>query len=93
MSRNLGNKIKEIRTKANLSQTRFGYKLGISGKTISAYETGKIEPPLRILETISVEYGENLIQPPEQHKNSLQSKIETIESSLREIKAIMGIYD
>jgi DNA-binding XRE family transcriptional regulator len=29
-----------------MSQDRFGKKIGVSGKTISAYETGKITPTL-----------------------------------------------
>ncbi len=93
MEKNIGDKIRNIRNKAKLSQSRFGHKMGISGKTISAYETGKIEPPLRVLEAISDEYNENLITPPTQQKNKLLNNIETIESSLKEIKYLIGIYN
>ena len=93
MYKNINEKIKKIRNKAKLSQARFGYKLGLSGKTISAYETGKIYPPLKVLEAISEEYGENLLAPTANHKTKLISKLETIESSLTEIKDLLGICD
>jgi transcriptional regulator with XRE-family HTH domain len=49
----LGTKIKMLRERLNMSQHRFGSKLGISGKTVSAYECGKCIPPVRILSKIS----------------------------------------
>lgn len=93
MEKNIGEKIRNIRNKAKLSQSRFGYKMGLSGKTISAYETGKIEPPLKVLEAISDEYNENLIVPPTQHRNKLLNNIKRIEASIEEIKNLTGIYD
>ena len=43
----IAQKIKNIRLLKNLSQDRFGKKIGKSGKTISAYESGRCVPTLR----------------------------------------------
>lgn len=93
MEKNIHEKIKKIRNSARLSQSRFGYKLGLSGKTISAYETGKIEPPLKVLEAISHEYGENLVTPSSIHKEKLKHRIGSIEKMLVEVKQILDISD
>ncbi|KKU49160.1 MAG: DNA-binding helix-turn-helix protein [candidate division WWE3 bacterium GW2011_GWB1_47_11] len=55
MSR-IGDKIKTLRLSHKLSQRRFGEKLGISGKTVSAYETGRSLPSLKVMENISSAY-------------------------------------
>ncbi len=49
--------IKKLRKHKNLSQHSFGKKVGLSGKTISAYETGRIAPPLKVLERIADTYN------------------------------------
>jgi transcriptional regulator with XRE-family HTH domain len=45
--------IKQARIRAGLSQKELGKRLGISGKTVSAYETGRAIPPMPILASIS----------------------------------------
>ncbi len=82
-------KIRKIRNKKNLSQDRFGKKIGVSGKTISAYETGKIIPPLKILEEISKVYDENLIRLSKNKHEMITNNITNIEKILNEIKEIM----
>lgn len=49
----VGERIKEIRQKLNLSQTEFSSKLGIKQHTLSYYETGRNFPSDSSLETIS----------------------------------------
>lgn len=49
--------IKNLREKLNLSQNRFGRKIGLSGKTISSYETGRAVPPVKVLNAISKAYN------------------------------------
>jgi len=46
-------KIKRTRLDKNMSQHRFGEKIGVSGKTISSYETGRAAPPLKVLEKMA----------------------------------------
>ena len=39
-----GNKILELRTKLNLSQTELAEKIGVTNKAVSKWETGKSKP-------------------------------------------------
>jgi len=81
-------KIKKIRTKLNMSQERFGNKIGLSGKTISAYETGKCMPPLRILEKMSEVYNADFIQLNSDKKLNIEAKIRLIKEATTEIEEI-----
>ena len=53
----IAERIRELRTENNLSQAKFGEKLGLSQDTISLWETGKslpsLEDVLKIIETFS----------------------------------------
>jgi len=89
-SKNIGKQIKEIRDLHNLSQNRFAKKLGLSPKSISAYETNRTIPPLKVLEKISDIYNVSLIRIPKKTKNNLYSKIETFEENLNEIKDLIN---
>ena len=48
-----GNKIKEARKKAKLSQKELGIKLGVSQAMIGQYESGKRKPKLETLDKIA----------------------------------------
>jgi len=91
MSENLfiGNKIKEIRETKGLSQERFGKKIGMTGKSISAYETGKCTPPLKILENISNVYGTAVFCFGRPNKTKLESKLAEAKSTLLQIEEIL----
>ena len=89
MPENIGSKIKEIRDNYNLSQDRFARKIGLSGKTISAYETGRTQPPLKIIEKIVDVYSTPIVSMKEEDKNNLKSKIDLIESELVGLKEIL----
>ena len=68
LNNKLGNKIKSIRNKHKLSQQRFGKKIGVSGKSISAYEKGTIKPSQKVMDKISIIYGENINQKIDKYK-------------------------
>lgn len=53
MSYELGNNIKRIREKRGISQEVLGYKLGVSGKTVSSWENGRTEPNMGKLQEIA----------------------------------------
>jgi len=53
----IGRKIREARISVNLSQEELARKIGVSNKTISAYEIGRAIPPLKVLVKISKVIG------------------------------------
>ena len=81
----IGLQIKNLRLKLNMSQDRFGKKLGLSGKTISAYEKGKIYPALSVLEKISEEFNVNFMKKT---NKDLERKIEELQRNIIDIHNI-----
>jgi len=81
----IGKQIKNLRLKLNISQERFGKRIGLTGKTISAYETGKISPPIEILTKISQEFEVNFVK---KSNREIERKIEDIQRSLNELQNI-----
>lgn len=47
------NKIKDYRTKADLSQAELGNIIGVEQNTISTWETGEYSPPLKKLKKLA----------------------------------------
>lgn len=48
----LGQRIKEARQRSGFSQQQLAGAIGVSDKTISAYEVGRVEPPLNTLDKL-----------------------------------------
>ncbi len=89
MSERIGIKIKKIRDSHNLSQERFAMKLGISGKTISAYETGRTAPPLKVLQKIVHTYKTPIVNLNQELKSELSKKLEVLETEVVGLKNIL----
>jgi len=53
MDKNIFKNIKKARIVIGLSQMQLGARLGVSDKTISAYEQGRAIPPIHTLKRIS----------------------------------------
>ncbi|OGC46481.1 hypothetical protein A2V49_04015 [candidate division WWE3 bacterium RBG_19FT_COMBO_34_6] len=87
---NIGKKIKKLRDSHNLSQDRFGKKIGLSGKTISAYETGRAVPPLKIINKISVAYNTQYVGMNIKTKNLVEEKLNTLEKEMLNLKNILS---
>jgi len=81
-------KIRKIRIERHLSQHGFGKKIGMSGKTISAYETGKVKPSLRVLDKIAQNYGVSFSHLPRDKETFLYEKIRDIHKTLFELEKI-----
>lgn len=81
----IGYQIKQLRQKLNMSQERFGKRIGITGKTVSAYETGKITPSLDVLNKISSEFEVNFFK---KSNKEIERKIEELQKSLFELQKI-----
>jgi transcriptional regulator with XRE-family HTH domain len=89
MVSNVGNQIKRIRDKRNMSQERFGKKINLSGKTISAYETQKATPPLYVLERIAKIYSVNIFDIPPNQKHDIKFRMNEITTALTELQSIL----
>lgn len=89
--KNIPSKIKQIRGELGLSQDRFGKKLGLSGKTISAYETGKSVPSCKVLKDIAIVYNAPLIGFSENRRNTINNRLEEIKNSLSELTKILEV--
>jgi transcriptional regulator with XRE-family HTH domain len=81
----IGKEIKNLRLKLNMSQERFGHKIGVSGKTISAYEKGTIKPTLVVLEKISEQYNVSLFK---KSNREIERKIEELQKNILEIQRL-----
>ena len=57
-----GNTIRQLREKQNMTQTELAEKLGVSGKTISKWETGKGLPDISLLQPLSQVLGISVIE-------------------------------
>ena len=53
----IGNKIKQLRYKAGLTQEQLGAKLGISAQSVSKWETAITMPDITLLPTLASELG------------------------------------
>lgn len=91
----IGDRIKSIRNKHKLSQNRFGKKIGVTGKSISAYEKGIIKPSQKVMDQISIIYGENISQSIDKNKvvNTIIKLKEEIISLEKYINGITNFYD
>ena len=68
-----------------MSQDRFGKKIGVSGKTVCAYEKGKINPALSVLEKISDEFDVNFIR---KSNREIERKIDELAKNLADIQRL-----
>lgn len=76
--------IKAARIQAGLSQSQLANKLGLSDKTISAYETGRAIPPTITLFSIAKATGFSLLQLTGFEQKSTESAISNKLDSLAE---------
>lgn len=88
MKATLGERIKQARKEAKLSQLQLGVALKVSDKTISGYESNRICPPIDKLQTIA-----ELLKKPttyflgvDERDYSIQSRLRAIEIKLRDIR-------
>lgn len=90
MPTKIAKKIRSIREKSNLSQKRFGVKLGISGKTISSYENGRSIPPMKMLEKIAEVYRTSFVSISNQNKRRIKTSLSSLEKQILRIKELLN---
>ena len=86
---NLAKQIKNLRLKFNMSQSVFGKKLGISCKTISAYETGRSYPSLEVLEKIAAVYKVSFLELNGRRSDELHDALYKVDKSLTELRKLL----
>ena len=86
-----GKQIKRLRSKNNLSQNRFGKKLGLSGQAISAYETGKSIPSPRVFKDITAIYNTAFVELPAESRKALSQKINALQVGIKELKEALSL--
>ena len=84
----LGSKIKAAREEAKFSQLQVGVALGVSDKTISGYESGRICPPIDKLQQLADLLKKPLTfflgSDPKDYK--ISSRLRAVEIMLRDIR-------
>jgi len=85
----LAKKLKEIRMERNLSQERFGKKIGKSGKTVSAYESGRCAPTLTVLDSISQVYDVTFLHLKKSKKEQLKEKLGYLKEVILDIETTL----
>ncbi|MBN1915910.1 helix-turn-helix transcriptional regulator [Candidatus Dojkabacteria bacterium] len=84
----LGERIKQARVEAKLSQLEVGVALAVSDKTISGYESGRISPPIdnlmKLADLLKKPVGYFIGVDPRQY--SVGSRLRGVEIALREIR-------
>jgi len=90
----IGERIKQARQEIGYSQKELGEALRLSDRTVSAYEVGRAQPSLTILQSLSevtqrpISY---FLDEQEYAQIDLKIKIKKIEQELLEIKRALGI--
>lgn len=88
MTQILGQRIKVAREESKLSQLQVAVALGVSDKTISGYESGRISPPInklqKIADLLKKPVGYFIGSDPKNYK--VASRLRAIEVVLRELR-------
>lgn len=87
----MADRIRTARLEAGLSQTDLGNAIGLSDKSISAYEKGRAVPPVSKLKRISEETHQPLqyFTGDATEDYTIGSKLASIEKQLIEIKQLL----
>ncbi|EKD85826.1 MAG: hypothetical protein ACD_37C00599G0004 [uncultured bacterium] len=86
----IGGKIRDIRNSFKLSQYRFGKKIGVSGKTVSAYETGRAVPPEKIITEISEIFSVPILYMNKVEKCKLRDQIISVKNFVENLEKVLA---
>jgi transcriptional regulator with XRE-family HTH domain len=87
----LARRINTARNNAHLSQQELGTSIGVSDKSISAYEKGRSQPPLKNLQKIADATNHPLtyFTQDENDEGEIAAKLLAIERELAEVKRLL----
>ncbi|HZE87249.1 MAG TPA: helix-turn-helix transcriptional regulator [Methylomirabilota bacterium] len=88
----LAHRIREARKNAHLSQEELGKYIGVSDKSVSAYEQGRSTPPINKLKKIaqSTNHPLGYFTQDDNEDALLASKLASIERELLEVKRLLS---
>ena len=82
----LGQRIREARKRSGMSQQQLAAYIGVSDKTVSAYEIGRVDPPVEMLRKISSVTTHPIGYFLGEIQSSIEAKLERIASELEELR-------
>ncbi|HWY79204.1 MAG TPA: helix-turn-helix transcriptional regulator [Candidatus Sulfotelmatobacter sp.] len=87
----LARRIRSARENAHLSQNALGKSIGLSDKSISAYEKGRSQPPLKNLQRIADATNHPLAYFTQETPDdaAIAAKLLSIERELAEVKRLL----
>jgi len=87
----VADQLRELRQNLNLSQERFGMRLGVSGKSISAYETGRCVPTIKLLKKIANEYDVNFTEMSKENQQLLGERLKALEDCFVQLRTVLTL--
>ena len=87
----LAKRIRNARENSHLSQHELGKSIGLSDKSVSAYEKGRSQPPLENLRKIAdaTNYPLSYFTHEENGEGEITAKLISIERELAEVKRLL----
>lgn len=82
----VGQRIREARSRTNMSQQQLALSIGVSDKTVSAYEIGRVDPPIEILRKISKTTQHPIGYFLGEIQSSIEAKLDRIANELKSIR-------
>ncbi len=82
----LGLRIREARQQKGMSQQELAAVIGVSDKTISAYEVGRVDPPLDALEKLSQATSHPIGFFVGDVQSNIEARLDRIASELSQIR-------
>lgn len=91
MSVDIAKRIRQARQQAYLSQQDLGKAIGVSDKSISAYEQGRAVPPVNKLKKIAstTSYPLNYFTDEKVDQATIASRLVKVEQELKQIKRLL----
>lgn len=87
---NLGQKIKQVRKVRGITQDDLAKAIGVSDKSISAYESDRISPPIKVLEKIAKKTDLSVGYFLENNDSSeILAKLKSVEKLFEEIRNLL----
>lgn len=87
----VGQKIKLARQAKGMTQGELGEMIGISAKTVSAIEVGRVEPAVSHMQALAAVLEEPIGYFVGENASSVESKMERVAAELEEIRKTMEL--